>query len=483
MKKQQIKWFTLVELIIVITILAILWTMAFVYFNWYSSNARDATRLTDMSNIWKALSLNVIQSWMVPLPDNSIQVKSDWIITWYQWDLWKTTSQVLKISWNIKDPLTGDNYTYFSNSNLSNWQVVAFLESWNESSDYKQKKILYWWEPIWLILDTDNNPINKNSSVISQWYFDTLTWAYATWDIKVVFNSTPYTYKPFIVWGQLLQMSKWKSFNAPTRCPINFIPVPWNKDLWQPWFCAWKYEASWENLTWSTLLTKPGTIPANNFDYAVYLTWLCQWNWAGYHNMTLMERITIARNIENQSKNWSSWIVWSGYIFTWNSGDSYTGFSTWVFLKTWPIWNNSIDQLRQLYLSNWEFIQDFIWNYWEVVSPLNFADWSNEYYILSIEKSYLKNNFLIPYSWTWFTKWSYINWSNISNDNFLNLFWPSGTNLTSSGIWKFKEDTTSNYIYLEWWDYSWIWENWLYSMYRVYTTLAPNITIRCSFTP
>lgn len=483
MKKQQIKWFTLVELIIVITILAILWTMAFVYFNWYSSNARDATRLTDMSNIWKALSLNVIQSWMVPLPDNSIQVKSDWIITWYQWDLWKTTSQVLKISWNIKDPLTGDNYTYFSNSNLSNWQVVAFLESWNESSDYKQKKILYWWEPIWLILDTDNNPINKNSSVISQWYFDTLTWAYATWDIKVVFNSTPYTYKPFIVWWQLLQMSKWKSFDAPTKCPTNFIPVPWNKDLWQPWFCAWKYEASLENPadSGSKLLTKPWVLPSSNLSLIINTYNLCQWNGIWFHNMTLMERITIARDIEKQSKNWSSWIVWSGYIFTWNSWDNTTWFITWVVLPTWPSWNWTQDNLRQLYLSNWEVIWDFIWNLWEVVSPTNLADWSNEYYSLL-------NNYQTYLSWytiSWITNNTYTFWQDITDNNFKDLFWPKTTTATWAWMWKVAQYViNSTKYYLLWWKYDWtIWQSWLYTFLKYHLSSSPNIWIRCSYIP
>ena len=43
--------FTLVELIVVITILAILWTIAFISLQWYSKDARDSTRITDIGNL------------------------------------------------------------------------------------------------------------------------------------------------------------------------------------------------------------------------------------------------------------------------------------------------------------------------------------------------------------------------------------------------------------------------------------------------
>lgn len=49
------KGFTLVELIVVITILAILWTIAFISLQWYSSDARDSTRISDTASMNKVL--------------------------------------------------------------------------------------------------------------------------------------------------------------------------------------------------------------------------------------------------------------------------------------------------------------------------------------------------------------------------------------------------------------------------------------------
>lgn len=43
--------FTLVELVIVITILGILWVIAFLSLQWYSESSRDSVRLSDLSNI------------------------------------------------------------------------------------------------------------------------------------------------------------------------------------------------------------------------------------------------------------------------------------------------------------------------------------------------------------------------------------------------------------------------------------------------
>ena len=52
-----IKGFTLVELIVVITILAILWTISFISLQWYSMRSRDSVRISDIKNIITNLEL------------------------------------------------------------------------------------------------------------------------------------------------------------------------------------------------------------------------------------------------------------------------------------------------------------------------------------------------------------------------------------------------------------------------------------------
>jgi prepilin-type N-terminal cleavage/methylation domain-containing protein len=66
--------FTLVELIVVITILAILGTIGFVSIQGYSSSARDSMRIGNLNNLQKGLNVFQIKSGIYPLPENPVNV-------------------------------------------------------------------------------------------------------------------------------------------------------------------------------------------------------------------------------------------------------------------------------------------------------------------------------------------------------------------------------------------------------------------------
>jgi len=51
MKNIKKQWFTLVELIVVITILAILWSIAFISLQGYSADARNSKRTSDLNSL------------------------------------------------------------------------------------------------------------------------------------------------------------------------------------------------------------------------------------------------------------------------------------------------------------------------------------------------------------------------------------------------------------------------------------------------
>jgi len=84
-KRLQKKWFTLVELIVVITILAILWTIAFLSFQWYSRDARDSKRTSDVNNMKTTLELFNVNTWKYPSPDSLSTISYSWDTVWYQW--------------------------------------------------------------------------------------------------------------------------------------------------------------------------------------------------------------------------------------------------------------------------------------------------------------------------------------------------------------------------------------------------------------
>lgn len=76
--------FTLVELIVVITILAILGTIGFLSVGGYSSRARDTDRLADVGNISKSLDLSIVTAGSYPAPDNSFAVTYSGSTVWNQ---------------------------------------------------------------------------------------------------------------------------------------------------------------------------------------------------------------------------------------------------------------------------------------------------------------------------------------------------------------------------------------------------------------
>ena len=96
------KWFTLVELIIVVVIIAILATIAFLTLWDYPMQARDARRLSDKNNIEKALEIYRAEKWEYPKFDEENWQKVFW--TW-AWEKVNTSLSTLP-----RDPLTNKLY-------------------------------------------------------------------------------------------------------------------------------------------------------------------------------------------------------------------------------------------------------------------------------------------------------------------------------------------------------------------------------------
>ena len=123
------KGFTLVELIVVITILAVLWTIAFVSFQWYASNSRDSVRLTDLSNISKAIKVKLAAWEILLMPDKPVEIQTNWEVLNYQWLMWEKILSHYWISNGWVDPLDLKPYTYAINKNKNKYQVLTFLEN------------------------------------------------------------------------------------------------------------------------------------------------------------------------------------------------------------------------------------------------------------------------------------------------------------------------------------------------------------------
>lgn len=133
MNRNQTKAFTLVELIVVITILAILGTIAFLSLQWYSQDARDSSRVSDINNIQTSLELFSLKTGKYPLPDNAQDVtySGGTITLWNQGSIGESVTQQLSRQLNEKptDPLYETEYVYSTLDNRSQYEVMSVYES------------------------------------------------------------------------------------------------------------------------------------------------------------------------------------------------------------------------------------------------------------------------------------------------------------------------------------------------------------------
>lgn len=129
MDKQKTQAFTLVELIVVITILAILWTIAFISLQWYSTQARDSVRISDLSKMKSALELFQLEAGKYPLPSDGTVITYSGATAWTQGSFWETVySAVSKLDKIPTDPLSDKKYAYSTTSTRLEMQLAGVME-------------------------------------------------------------------------------------------------------------------------------------------------------------------------------------------------------------------------------------------------------------------------------------------------------------------------------------------------------------------
>ncbi len=128
--KRKFLWFTLVELIVVITILVILGTIAFLNLWGFSGSARDSARISNLANLQKGLNVYQVRTWTYPMPESSVAITASWTPIGYQWFAKDIVWGIAKISkgWTVDPSDTSIYTTYAVNSTLTKMQAMVFLE-------------------------------------------------------------------------------------------------------------------------------------------------------------------------------------------------------------------------------------------------------------------------------------------------------------------------------------------------------------------
>lgn len=224
--------FTLVELLIVVTILLILGTIAFIYFESSLWEARDAKRKADMNEMVNVLELYQTEEGNFPEPSNGIDITySGSIVMWTQGTFWESVSRLVKVFGQEypKDPLHENEYTYSTTNNGKEFQLAAVRETLEEEEGLWE---LAWSDPIVpranaasietaYVLWDYNGFMVKGSSGAIDYYVATpsiLTYDIADTDVistitnqKLVYHeffNLPHSYEPH------MSVDSWFNFNV-----------------------------------------------------------------------------------------------------------------------------------------------------------------------------------------------------------------------------------------------------------------------------
>jgi len=263
--------FTLVELIVVITILAILWTIAFISLQWYSSTARNSVRVSDVVNVSKWLELNKIKKWFYEFPENYETFTWTLTKTLKQWELWEKLLTNIWITNNVKDPLTEEKYKYS----------------------------VYWnWEYYQIAYELEENIFSSNIKIINN-----LTAEETNKEVKIKWNYEIDPSLPSLI--VIPETVTWSWIFDPEVC---FILEWWNNTFESTWTdCEKKKEM-------------------NLKDFDAWLVWY--WDMETLTGSLLKD---LSWNGNNCTFSWTSistwtwWIVWNSLTFNW----------TWAFLDCW----------------------------------------------------------------------------------------------------------------------------------------------------
>lgn len=363
--------FTLVELIVVITILAILWTIAFLSMQWYSQNARDSVRISDLKNIEKWLELFSVKTWFYPDNENVTNVIASWTIIWYQWYFWSVAARWININKTPLDPLDNQGYIYSLNSTKTKYQLMTFLELSSQSSminqvnaiDYSKRIPKTFWDNLWILLDINNNPISwpsldiLNTNSIYTMYFDNtekITWTWVALKAWIAWWWLVW-YWDFDEWSGNVVYDKTWNWNNWTFSWTFWSPTWVSGKVW--WWLdfssnsgltsTWGSYVEFENLK-NMFVSSEGT--PHTIAWWLYVpNQLCTWP----KNETCRQWILLLWTPSDWSDHWLiGWLDWPSQFWIWWGSQINFPYTVWG----WMFVAVSFDGRNLLGYVNWQVI-------------------------------------------------------------------------------------------------------------------------------
>jgi hypothetical protein len=264
----------------------------------YTSDSRDANRTTSIKSAQDWLEIYMVKKSSYPNPDSPLTL-TWWNTTIFQWVLWETVSNAIKLMWWIKDPKTSSYYVYSTSWNWKYYQIRADLEntvSYNSLANtvYAEwtKALVKWnytFDPSLPSLITVTWSVNSAS-----WIFDpNVCFVIDWWTNLVTSNSWTCTQKYKMSLkdfdSSLIAYRDMESYYQTTY-DVN-SNVPFIKDL------SWNnYDIYPRNTTW--VITS-----ISNASWSIF-TWTLTWKWIRFDNNNFNYQFSTLDYWYNASYNW-----------------------------------------------------------------------------------------------------------------------------------------------------------------------------------
>lgn len=177
-QKHPFLGFTLVELVVVITILALLSAIGFLSYTNHIESSRDANRITQARDIYSGLQLYATNK-KLPFPQEYITITASGEVLWYQGYAGEDILEDIKYKNGGIDPKDEDYFTYYISKERKKIQILTFLESQENlishallpqaQADLTQRYPKNFGNELGIILEqSTNTPINR----VSSWTLD-----------------------------------------------------------------------------------------------------------------------------------------------------------------------------------------------------------------------------------------------------------------------------------------------------------------------
>lgn len=255
--KNYINAFTLVELVIVTTILTILRTISFISYNWQIESSKNTVRITDLSNLWASLKNHKLRLWAYPIPWDYFNIVYSWASNivakqWYMNDKVYST----EITKKPTDPDKENSYIFSVNWNRNFYNLATIIFPENDTE--KEKAYLVWdYQTIaktilpTLILATSTWAGNNIEiwSWISDWTTNRLKFIVNNGTLNLPYNSQ-----------QITPISTATSFDSIfTESGIIYSQFPWYSsciEIYESWKSIWSW--SYQILSSTGIVTNTG---------------------------------------------------------------------------------------------------------------------------------------------------------------------------------------------------------------------------------